>query len=176
MINNLSDFDVVAQILSGDVAKFSVIVERYQNPLLRYVGFLTNRSSDSEDIVQETFIKVYKNLRKYNPKLKFSSWIYRISHNEAVNYIKKKKPILIAHDEMWKLDNHISAKNHGLSTINKITVQQLLGKLPMKYKELLELYYIEEYSYSEISDILRMPIGTVGVRLKRGISLLRNLQ
>ena len=171
-----SDSDLVGKILSGNISLYSKIVERYQNPLLRYVSFLTNKSGDSEDVVQETFIKVYKNLRKYNPKLKFSSWIYRIAHNEAVNYIKKKKLVLVDHQDEMAVNKISNFKIPETSNIqmDKIQVEQMLNKLPLKYKEPVELYYIEGYSYSEISDILRIPIGTVGVRIKRAIALLKN--
>ena len=170
----LPDEQIVAKVLAGNKHLFGEIVTRYQNKLLRYIRYLTNNSNDSEDIAQETFIKVYRNLNGFNQRLKFSSWVFRIAHNEAINFIKKRSLILIAPDEFYKVENHLFANNQKSSLITEITVKQLLKTLPMKYREPLELYYIEERSYSEISDILRMPIGTVGVRIKRAKALLKN--
>lgn len=169
-----SDEVIVQKVLGGDTHLFGEIVNRYQNKLLRYVWYLTNHSNDSEDVVQETFIKVYRNLNGFNTTLKFSSWIYRIAHNEAMNFVKKKKPILVGHDEMYKLENIKNQTSNTKKIENTLYIRQLLDTLELKYREPLELYYIEERTYEEISDILRIPIGTVGIRIRRAKESLKH--
>src|SRR3989339_113979 len=84
----LTDEQIVAQIVGGDSQKYELIVARYQKKLGRYIKRLTNRQEEVDDLLQEVFIKAYQNLRRFNQKLQFSSWIYRIAHNESVNLIK----------------------------------------------------------------------------------------
>jgi len=171
----LSDEEIVKLVCSGKIQEFSEIVERYQRKLLRYVRFIINGTTDSEDIVQDTFIRAYQNLQGFNQKLKFSSWIYRIAHNQAVNYIRKKRPVYFNRDDWQKYEsiNYNHLPNHTQKIISKHDLALLLSRLPMKYKEPVELYYIEGYTYSQISDILRLPQGTVGTRIHRAIKLLR---
>ncbi len=90
---DLTDEQVIVQVQQGKVESFGIIVSRYQNKLNNYGKKFLNRNEDIEEIVQDVFIKAYKNIRSCDPSRKFSSWIYRIAHNEFVNAIKKKKPL-----------------------------------------------------------------------------------
>ncbi|MBP9821113.1 RNA polymerase sigma factor, partial [Candidatus Saccharibacteria bacterium] len=91
---DLADEQIVQLVISGNKEKFGDIMERYEPKLMRYVVYLAHDEPMATDIVQETFIKSYKNLKSYNPKYKFSSWIYRIAHNEAMNAVKRDKNIV----------------------------------------------------------------------------------
>ena len=172
-LKSLSDEELAVYIYSEEKEAYREVVERYQDKLLRYVGSLVGNKDKAEDVVQEAFIKAYINLRSFNTKRKFSSWIYRIAHNEAINYIKK-------YSKETRLDDKQAEKLVGKSNIEeelerKEAIKILgkcLNKLPVKYKSVLVLYYLEDYSYEEISDILRIPTGTVGTRLNRGKKML----
>ena len=172
----LSDKEIVKKVTDGELDKYELIVSRYQSKLKRYVTRLTNRQDDVDDVLQEVFIKVYKNLRQYNHKLKFSSWIYRIAHNESVNLIKSGWI-----QKITSLDNlfNIGHTSNLEETLDKqALIKQLklcLGQLEIKYKEPLVLYYFEDKSYEEISDILRIPIKTVGVLIFRGRKKIKNI-
>ena len=144
-----------------DKENFVYLIRRYEDKLLRYIKRISG-ADDAEDILQNSFIKAYENLNSFNTSLKFSSWIYRICHNEVINNYRKKKarPKTIAFEGLENLvfDN-ISIDVYNLSKI--------LKDIDIKYREVLVLRYIEEKDYKEISDILKKPMGTVSTLLNR---------
>ncbi|MGB6838803.1 MAG: sigma-70 family RNA polymerase sigma factor, partial [Microgenomates group bacterium] len=91
---SISDEDLAKLVQEGNTDKYEELVKRYQEKLYRYLSYLTKEPDDSEDLLQDTFISVYKNIHRFNTKLKFSSWIYRIAHNKAINHIKKRAKII----------------------------------------------------------------------------------
>lgn len=162
----LSDEELINIIRKKDKEYFSIIIDRYEDKLLRYVFYLISNHPDSQDIVQNTFIKAYVNLNSFNTKKKFSSWIYRIAHNEAMNIVKKftkEKPL----EKEFDYDSGISLEDDLIKKELKSQAHNCLKKLDIIYREPLSLYFLEEKSYEEISDILRVPIGTVGTRINR---------
>lgn len=153
---------------------FLHIVNRYQQKLLSFILRISNVAPDeAHDLLQEVFIKVYKNLNGYDPSLKFSSWIYRITRNHVIsNYRKiKNKPQVLS----WEVDEESLSSLTAEINIEKSTDQALLReqlaesleKLKPKYREVLILRYFEEKSYDEISDIIKKPRGTVGTLINR---------
>lgn len=163
-INSAKDQELVTLIIEGDVDKYGDIMNRYEQKLLRYVIYLARDQISAEDVVQDTFIKAYENLRGYNPKYKFSSWIYRIAHNETMNAIKKDKHFDHSVD-VDLVDN--STESTIITEIdNKILNNNLkicLNEIDIKYREILMLQYFENMKYSEIADIIHIPPSTVGV-------------
>lgn len=152
------------------------IINRYQVRLFTYARYIIGDDDKAKDAVQEAFIKAYRNLNSFDANKKFSSWIYRITHNEAINIIKKYKRETTLPDESrlpMTEDAHIE-KLLEQAEQNE-AVQQLIEALPVMYKEVIVLFFIEEKSYEEISDILRIPLGTVGIRISRGKDRLRQL-
>lgn len=174
-ISSLSDEELVSLVRSKNQELYKEIVIRYQNKLIRYANGIINERSLSEDVVQEAFIKAYINLKSFNIKKKFSSWIYRIVHNEAINAIKKTKREISLDENEW-LKNSMKDKTDVEEEYSKKELSKFLrnniNKLPVKYKPPLVLYFFEEKSYEEISDVLRIPTGTVGTRINRGKKLL----
>lgn len=172
-IINKSDTELVALTLANQ-DYFIYIVDRYKKKLWRYVRRLTNiADEDAEDILQEVFIKIYYNLNDYDIKLPFSSWIYRIAHNQVISNFRKIA--VRPQGNQTSLDdqavqNLISdtdiEKEIDLKIINQ-QINQALQKLDPKYRELLILKYFEEKNYQEISDITRRPAGTVASLLNR---------
>lgn len=167
-INKLSDEEVVKEILSGDKELFSEIVNRYEKKLSRYVLRITTKKGVLDDIMQNVFVKTYKNLNSFDKNLKFSTWIYRITHNETLNFVnsgflKKFVSINFFYNLTGEgLDEEIIDRK---DSIEKIKIY--IDKLELKYKEPLYLYYFEEKNYNEISDILRIPVKTVGTLIHR---------
>ena len=166
--NNISDEEIVSQILDGDKNLFAEIVARYEDKLKRYIMRITNRREIVDDVLQNVFIKTYKNLYSFDKKLKFSSWIYRITHNEAINYATSgfmKKFVSLDLFFHFSTDDESIEKIEKLENIEK--VKKSLNKLDIKYREPLYLFYFEDKNYEEISDILRMPVKTVGTLIHR---------
>lgn len=168
-----SDSELVALTLANQ-DYFIYIIDRYKNKLWRYIRRLTNvADEDAEDILQEVFIKIYYNLNDYDKELPFSSWVYRIAHNQVVsNY---RKIAVRPQGNQISLDDAIVSGLISDTDIEeeidrKLVSQQInqaLRGLDPKYRELLILKYFEEKSYEEISDITRRPAGTVASLLNK---------
>ncbi len=171
-----SDEALVSRIISGEHELYREIVLRYEQKLTRYIATIIGKSHDTDDIVQTVFIKAYTNIRSFDPKLKFSSWIYRIAHNESVNHVKSSVISKIQVFGEWfdfgKTDD--TEENMDRETVRK-QLDSCLEILDMKYREPLLLYYYEDKSYEEISDILRLPVRAVGVRIHRAKEIIRRL-
>lgn len=173
-----TDEELVELVRTKNSEVYSELVERYQNKLFRYVRYLIKDRHKAEDVVQDSFIKAYVNLRGFNTKKKFSSWIYRIAHNEAINTVKKYKKEVYLTEKGWFKVQPKSSQDLEKELSSKETaklVREYLDKLPFRYKEPLTLYYLEEKSYKEISDILRLSIGGVSARISRAKTMLKTI-
>jgi RNA polymerase sigma-70 factor (ECF subfamily) len=164
---SLSDVELVNLTLANQ-ENFLYIVNRYKDKLLHYIRRLTNANlEEAEDTLQEVFIKVYLNLNDFNPDLKFSSWIYRITHNQVISRHRKIK----ARPEGYVVDIEDQAARNLAADIDimaatdlailKQQISLILNSLPAKYREILILKFLEEKNYQEISDIIKKPAGTV---------------
>ncbi len=173
-MKNLTDEELVEKVRKEDSELYAEIVKRYQQKLYRYLRYLTNRPSEAEDLLQDVFIKTYRNLSSFNTKKKFSPWIYRIAHNEGINFAKKvSKKKEISLEDLGEIDFSSGRENNDLENVLvkeeiRKKVKECLDELTIKYREVLTLYYFEEKSYREISDILKIPIKTVGTLIFRG--------
>lgn len=172
--NDRSDEEIVEQVRSRDQELYAVIVDRYQHKLLRYARNVLRDEHKAADVVQEAFIKAFVNLHGFDTKLKFSSWIYRIVHNEAMNIIAKHKREVSMPEDMDIVSGEDIVADLSKEEMRK-QVEVCLARLPTIYAEPLELFFLEEKSYEEISDILRIPIGTVGTRISRAKALMKPL-
>ncbi len=161
---------------------FADLMERYEAKLLRYINRLgVSRTEDREDILQEIFIKVYRNLHAFDQKLSFSSWIYRIAHNETMSWFRKRRvrPEHTLVDDGDAVLNMISSDErtddvHQHRETEDV-VRRALDALPEKYRTALLLRFFEEKSYEEIADIIEVPVGTVATLVHRGKQQLRTL-
>jgi RNA polymerase sigma-70 factor (ECF subfamily) len=167
---NIKDTELVSKSLQ-DADYFSCLYYRYEEKLTRYIRRISNISDEeTADILQESFIKIWKNLNEYDTDMALSSWIYRIVHNQTISYWRKLKS--------YGKDNKISFDEHftnteitGIDTSDILEtedkIQHIIRMLPENYQSVLILKYFEEKNYEEISDILRIPEGTVATRLNR---------
>jgi RNA polymerase sigma-70 factor (ECF subfamily) len=172
--------EVVAQaVANGDADAFGILVRRYEEKMLRYARKFLFQSSDIQDVVQEVFVKAYVNIKSFDASRRFSPWLYRIAHNEFINAGRKFKSLPVFAFDLDALFPHLPAKETADENYRRKEIKDLLekylAKLSPKYREPLILYYIEEMSYKEIADILKIPVATVGIRLKRGKDTLSEL-
>jgi RNA polymerase sigma-70 factor, ECF subfamily len=160
---NLTDIEIVKLALAGNKNVYEEIVSRYYNQLAAYLSRLLNyNQQDVDDCLSETFVKTYTHLSLYNQNLKFSSWLYRVAHNQAVDLIRKKSRL-----PTFNLDwfQHIPDKSEYDITNQRL--ESVLNRLPLKERNILILFHIQELSLEEISDILKLKTNTVAVQLKR---------
>ncbi len=170
----LSDEEIIEKVRFDNRELYSIIVDRYQAKLLRYASTLIQDENNAADIVQDSFIKAFINLRGFNTKKKFSSWIYRIVHNQSINIAKKMhREVPILEDMDFKSEEDIELNFEKQEIVEK--VEKCFSNMSLLYSEPLRLYYIDEKSYDEISDILRIPMGTVATRINRAKIILKNI-
>lgn len=166
-----TDEQVAALVQNGQKELFGVLMDRYERKLFLYGRKFLTGQDNIEDVVQEVFIKTYRNIKSFDTSQKFSPWIYRIAHNTFVNALRKKSksPLrffdfdtFLAHP-VYEDTVPVEKEQQRVNNV----IDRGLDKLSPKYREVIILYYIENLSYKEIADILHIPIGTVSVRLLR---------
>ncbi len=173
-MEKLTDEMLVIEIRKRNLERYAELVKRYEDKLMRYATHLIADEQKARDVVQDSFIKAYINLNSFDANKKFSSWIYRIVHNESMNSIKKNQkevPLIAGMDfESGENIEHDFTKNEIVEKAHTC-----LGKMPIIYSEPLSLYYLEDKSYEEISDILRIPMGTVATRINRAKGIMKHI-
>jgi RNA polymerase sigma-70 factor (ECF subfamily) len=174
--SRLSDEEIAKKVQGGDVDVFGILVDRYEQKLLRYGRKFLSGKEDIIDIVQDVFVSVYQNIQSFDTSQRFSPWIYRICHNAFVNALRKNeyRPITIDFDTLIShpvYEDPLTFEREQKDM--RVLIDHGLEQLPSKYREVLVLHYFEEMSYKDIADILQIPTGTVGIRLKRAKEALK---
>ena len=171
---NKTDEEIVELVRIKNKELYAVIIERYENKLVRYAEYLIGDYDKASDAVQDSFIKAYINLNGFDVKKKFSSWIYRIVHNEAINLLDKNKKTLKL-DPKIDFDSGVNIEDSYVKEELVSHAHKCLEEMDLIYRKPLSLFYIENKSYEEISDILRLPMGTVAVRINRAKAILKKI-
>ncbi len=163
---------------------FECLMERYEEKLFRYIRRITNFDKETiEDLLQEVFLKVYKNLNDYDPDFSFNSWIYRIPHNETISFYRKldvrPKTVQLENEEgvsfLNILPSDIDLREDYVKKELALKVRELINQLPEKYRTVLVLKFLEKKSYEEIADILQKPSGTVATLINRAKTQFKKL-
>jgi RNA polymerase sigma-70 factor, ECF subfamily len=182
--DQLDDRTLVERILEGDRDLFGVVMARYEKRLVNYVFRITHRYEEAHDLAQEIFVKVYLALDRFDPKYQFSTWLFRIAQNSAIDAIRKKgiSEVPLARqsdDEPQGRDREFA--DDGISPYRALKNKQLsaaidvaVEKLPPDYRELIQLRHFAELSYEEIASMKKLPLGTVKNKLFRARNLLKD--
>jgi RNA polymerase sigma-70 factor (ECF subfamily) len=162
----------LVELALEEEAAFAEIVNRYEPKLRRYISRISSfPEEEGEEILQDVFLAVWKNLRGFDTRIKFSSWVYRIAHNQTISLFRKFKirgrdtetemtpELFLPTDESFA--DEVDAK------IGAELIQTALSEMPSKYREVLILRFFEDLSYDEIADVLRCPVGTVSTLVAR---------
>ena len=169
-LKELKDEELAALVQGNNEEALGVLIDRYEERLLRYGRRFLPREANIVDAVQDVFIKVYENIRSFDATKRFGPWIYRIAHNEFISTLRagSRAPVLVDWDEMTA---HPSYEYQPAEEEEKKqlegAIERGLSALPEAQREVVIPYSLENLTYQEISDILRTPLGTVGVRLRR---------
>lgn len=174
--SNLTDNEVIKSVIDGKKQDFEILSNRYYKRILAYLCRLLNfNQGDAEDVLQDTFLNAYVNLVTYNPNLSFSSWLYRIAHNLAVDLIRKNAKYYTLDTNDIANQNHIhdnqavivQTESELEKPINKNRLSSILKKLDLETRNILTLFYLQGLSLEEISDISKTTTNAVASRLKR---------
>jgi RNA polymerase sigma-70 factor (ECF subfamily) len=168
---------------NGDRRAFAELVEMYKDKLYHLGYRMLNQRQEAEDVVQETFLRVYTNLERYDENQKFSTWIYRIATNLCIDRLRKRKPSYSIDAELndsegtdWHAllaSDDASPETELILSETQAHIREAIQSLPEKYKSVVVLRYLHDMSLQEISDILEMPVTTIKTRVHRGREFLR---
>lgn len=173
-----SDEVLIARVKKGDCEAFNPLVERYKMPLYKVLYRMVHNRDDAEDLVEEAFIKAYRAISRFDLDRSFYAWICRIAVNNAINYIKKERRGQVQSIGMVEYRLIAEKGNPVKMTREKILKERInaaIAKLPEEYRMILVLRVDDEYSYDEISNMLKIPKGTVMSRLARARQKLKKL-
>ena len=166
-----TDEELAARLQGGDQQALSILMTRYTGKLLRYGRRFLYSDDSAGDVVQDVFVRVYENIRDFDTTRQFSPWIYRIAHNAFVNVLRKKAREPLYFMDLDRIAPHPVYEDPDAREKEgeemRVLLEESIGKLSPAYREIIDLYYFENFSYQEIADILHIPIGTVGIRLSR---------
>jgi RNA polymerase sigma-70 factor (ECF subfamily) len=167
------DFRLIRAVQNGDMVAFNEIVDRYKDRLMNVLGRMLNSPDDAEDIVQETFVRVYQHRQSFNFQHCFSTWIYTIGLNLARNELRKRKKFKFQDiTEMQGNEKEFAVEMKPLTRLPQ-ALQTAIESLPDKYRMAFVLRDIEEQPYEEVAKILSIPLGTVKSRVNRARLMLR---
>ncbi len=177
-----SDEELIERFQKGDLYAFDLIVKRYKDQLLNFVYRFVGNQEEAEDIVQETFLRVYRKRKAYKRIAKFSTWIYTIAGNLSRTELRRRKRRkLFSVTDMGFEDRDYEISDEGHNPENQVDgliqeeiIQREINNLSPKFREVIILRDIQELSYEEISKIIKVPIGTVKSRVNRGRLKLQN--
>lgn len=171
------DRELVERALEGDESAYQALVEKYERALYHHIRKIVRNEQVVEDLVQESFIKAFEALDTYSPEYAFSTWLYRIAKNHAIDFLRKRKlrtrsidkPIRTKEGEMdYQVpDTTYRPDQHIVDDQRKELIQEAIDSLPPKYYRVIVLRHQQEKSYQEIADELDLPLGTVKAHIFR---------
>jgi len=171
----LTDEEIIKKVQKGDVEVYSHLIERYKDRIFGLIFKYTNDYNETQDIAQEVFIKVYRQLHSFRFQSKISTWLYRIATNSCIDWDRKRKK----DQNMLSLNEEITIdRDNGIETMilfneQRQVVRDIINKMPEKYKLLIVMHHFHNLKYKEISEILDMPEKTVETRLYRARALIK---
>ena len=181
----MDDLKIIESCLLGDTQMFSRLIDNYKNMVYNLAYRMSNNQQEAEDISQDVFLHTYQSLARFNPSYKFSTWLYQITLNIIRDRFKKKELNYVSLDTPVETDDSeyyiqpADLTNNPEQIIsqkeNLQTIQQAIYSLPLKYREVIVLRHLQDLSYIEIGNILKLPPGTVKVRLYRAREQLRKI-
>ncbi len=177
-----TDVQLVQEILLDTQGSFEELVTRYTKPLYNFTLRLTGSIQTAEDLVQETFIKVWKNLAKYDQKQSFRGWIFTIARNTTTDYMRKKKTIpfsVLSKDDEHLFEETLSddteLPHESLAYLEDVALlEKILATLPIEYQMVFLLHYQEGLTFEEIGEVVDKPPNTVKSWHRRALITLRN--
>ncbi len=178
------DLLLVEEAKKGNEKAFASLMNRYRDSLYYLILRMVNNPSDAEDLTIEAFGKAFRNIDSYEPRFAFSTWLFMIATNNCIDFIRKKQISPLPLDQIQEgmenitvnIQSDLPDPEEALINDQKIaTLRKIVNQLKSPYREIIELRYYKEFSYEEISNELKIPIGTVKAQLYRAKTLLYNI-
>jgi len=181
-LNALGDGELVSSAIAGREAGFEELVRRYQRPIAAYVYRMVGDYDAALDLTQEVFIKVYNSLTRYRSEFKFSTWIYKIAHNAAIDHLRRhtvREQALTGgidgdRREISIESRRLTPEQESECRERRSEIESVVQLLPAAYRELIALRHSHDLSYDEIAEVTGLPLGTVKNRLFRAREAMRD--
>ncbi|MFA5986989.1 MAG: sigma-70 family RNA polymerase sigma factor [Parcubacteria group bacterium] len=170
----MEDNEIVAKVQNGEEAFFDCVIKRYEQKIFAYIMRLVKNADEARDLTQIVFIKSLRHIDSFDTNKKFSSWIYRIAHNETMNWFGHNN-----HNRTVSIDDVNGVATRDFADSADVALEEwfqaelrdelrdALAQLPVHYAEVLRMKYFEDKSYKEIGDILHKPVSSVGTLIRR---------
>jgi RNA polymerase sigma-70 factor (ECF subfamily) len=177
-MKNLSDQEIIDSVKKGNTSDYSIIVNRYKNKAFSMLKRMLKDEFDAEEILQDCFLKAYNSLGSFKGESKFSTWFYRIVYNSALTKLSSQKRKI--ESEMSSVEEHFElVSSYNSDEIEKKDlkdlIQETINKLPERYSTIITLFYLNEMSIEEISEVMQISVSNVKVMLHRSRNALRDL-
>ena len=181
-LNGVADSELVRSAIAGRESGFEELVRRYQRPIAAYVYRMVGDYDSALDLTQEVFIKVYNSLSRYRSEFKFSTWIYKIAHNAAIDHLRRhavrEHSLTIGIDgerrEILIESRRLTPEQESERKERRSEIESVVQTLPAAYRELIALRHSHDLSYDEIAEVTGLPLGTVKNRLFRAREAMRD--
>ncbi len=182
-LREFTDVDLIAKSIAGREDSFEELVRRYQRPITNYVYRMLGNYDAALDVTQEIFIKVYNSMSRYSSEYKFSTWVYKISHNAAIDHLRRRNN----HEHSLELEGEDGVYQVQFESKRptpeqeheqnewRVEIDKVVKRLPSGYRELILLRHNNDLSYDEIAEITSLPLGTVKNRLFRAREMMREI-
>jgi RNA polymerase sigma-70 factor (ECF subfamily) len=172
-----SDAELATQAAAGSADAFHDLVRRFERPVLSLIARMVRDPSVAEDLAQETFVKAFRYLDRYDPQRKLASWLFKIAHNTSLDYLRRHRPETVALEVGGDEDEEglevlaASAAESPQRRLESVEVlaglEEALATLTPRYREILLLRFREGLAYQEIADVIGVPMGTMKIQLFR---------
>ncbi len=177
------DSALIKKALAGDQTAYQRLMARYKSGVFHIVFKMVRNREEADDLVQETFMKAFASLASYREEFRFTTWLYRIAANAAIDSLRKQKIEAMSLDEPVETeegtvgleiaDTSFNPEENALKKEKGVSILDAIASLPPKYREVIELVHLKEKPYDEIAAILKVPVGTVKARIFRARELLK---
>ena len=174
-MDNINDKDLFAKVAADDEQAFALFVERYKNRLYNFIFRIISEKETAEDILQDTFLRVYNQRKNYSPDFALSTWVYTIALNLVRSELRKRKLRKYLSLDFLKEESDIELPDPKNPEPGKLKplLDKAIAALPEEYRTAFVLCDIDRLPYNEIAEIMRVPVGTVKSRINRARSMLR---
>ena len=171
--DEISDKTLISLIQKGNTNAFALLVSKYQLRVKSLGKSFFRNETDEEDFVQDVFLKVYTSLDSFRGDAQFSTWLMRIAYNTAINSVKRAKEYLPLNDGFEIEDSSLNPEERQLKKLTVQAVRETLKEIPEKFAVCLDLYFFYDFSYTDISEMLDLPINTVKSHIFRAKKLMK---
>jgi RNA polymerase sigma factor (sigma-70 family) len=177
-MRNLSDQEIIDSVRKGNDSDYSIIINRYKNKAFSMLKRMLKNEFDAEEVLQDCFLKAYNSLNSFKGEAKFSTWFYRIVYNTALTRLSSQKRKTEA--EMTSVEDHLDLESHyNADDVEKKDLQEfvrdIITKLPERYSAIITMFYLNEMSIEEISEVMQITVANVKVMLHRSRNSMRDL-